>query len=377
MPLSSSPLTHRMDAIQSVQRSSPSSATSISTCTRTTYRQRCHVEALRDYAAWSTKEISQALKLPLSTVGDIYSGYTPRTPSKRPQGIGMILRTPQRDRLVEVATESAYNRRRPLTEIAELAGIKACNSTLRTTFARLGYHRRIARIKPFLTQLAKDKRLAWALEHAHWTVEDWSRVIWTDECALKVGEVSGNIWVTRRPDEEYHEDCLQPKFRKRPTVMIWGCMIGEELGPMVIWKKEWGTITSKTYTEHIIDEEIAPFYQEKEAELGRVYLMEDGASPHRAAHSQNARDRYGILSLPWPASSPDLNPIESLWHQVKSHISKLPLEDRPSTIEGMKLCIKRTWAYLSHDHLFTQDLVASMPERIQAVIAANGGHTRW
>lgn len=160
--------------------------------------------------------------------------------------------------------------------------------------------------------------------------------------------------------------------------MIWGCMIGEELGPMVIWDKEWGNIPSKSYVEHILEEEIAPFYREKEDNLGRVYLMEDGAFPHCAINSQNARDRYNILSLEWPAFSPDLNPIESLWHQIKTHISKLPFEDRPSTVEGMKICIQRTWRYLSeHEHLTTHNLVSSMPDCIQAVIAANGGHTRY
>lgn len=324
-----------------------------------------------------THQISEATGIPQSTVSDISTGETPRTPSKRQKGTGVLITTPDRERLVALATESAFNRRRPLSEIAELAGITACARTLRTTFARMGYHRRIARIKPFLTQPAKDKRLEWALAHADWTVADWSTVIWTDECALKVGEVSGNVWVTRLPGEEYHEDCLQPKFRKRPTVMIWGSMIGEELGPMVIWDSdEWGKITSKSYTEDILEEEIAPFYQEKEAELGRVYLMEDGASPHRARHTQNARERHGILSLPWPASSLDLNPIETLWFLIKSHITRLPLDQRPTTVDGMKTCIQRTWNYL-HDHPSIRDLVPSMPARIQAVIAANGGHTRY
>lgn len=81
---------------------------------------------------------------------------------------------------------------------------------IRQAFEIEGYHRRIARSKPFPNGQNKDKRLAWALEHAHWTVQDWIRVIWTDEAAFYVGGFRGKVWVTRNPQEEYNEQCLIP-----------------------------------------------------------------------------------------------------------------------------------------------------------------------
>jgi len=45
-------------------------------------------------------------------------------------------------------------------------------------------------------------------------------VIWSDECAFSVGEVCGTVWVTRRPGEEYNEDCLVPRFPRRNTIMV-------------------------------------------------------------------------------------------------------------------------------------------------------------
>jgi len=105
--------------------------------------------------------------------------------------------------------------------------------------------------------------------------------------------------------------------------------------------------------------------------------MEDGAAPHRAKLTQEARERIGIRSLDWPASSPDLNPIEALWQQLKQNICRLPLEQRPTTIEAMQLKICRMWNYLSDMPGTYEGLVESMPERTQAVIAARGGHTRW
>lgn len=45
----------------------------------------------------------------------------------------------------------------------------------------------------------------------------------------------GTVWVTRRPGEEYLEDCLVPKFPRLTTVMVWGAIYRDLKGPLVIW----------------------------------------------------------------------------------------------------------------------------------------------
>jgi len=79
---------------------------------------------------------------------------------------------------------------------------------VRRIFGSHGYYRRIARVKTFLSSLAKVKRKDWGERYCDWTREDWHDVIKSDECALSVGQVPGNVWVTRRPGEEFLEDCL-------------------------------------------------------------------------------------------------------------------------------------------------------------------------
>ena len=82
----------------------------------------------------------------------------------------------------------------------------------------------MARIKPFLSEASKGRRLEWG-EHFHdWNNEDWMDVIWSDDCAFSVGEVSGTVWVTCHPGEEYEEDCLVPRFARCTTVMVWGAV---------------------------------------------------------------------------------------------------------------------------------------------------------
>lgn len=70
-------------------------------------------------------------------------------------------------------------------------GISLSSSTVRRRLRAANLHGRIARRKPYLTQAHRKKRLEWAKKYAHWTVEDWSRVIFSDESNIEVCFLNG------------------------------------------------------------------------------------------------------------------------------------------------------------------------------------------
>ncbi len=180
------------------------------TSTRIESKQRTVVKALRYYGNMALRRIAHLTKLPLSTVGLICN--EPVTPSREPERPSVIT-TPITCRILDYVTSSAEHRQLAYREISEHLNLNLSVTTIRKILNDNGYHRRVAVAKPFLTDNAMAKRLAFAQKYSHWNKSDWSRVIFTDEAAIQNGG-SNRCWITRKPDEAYTRDCIRPKFRR-------------------------------------------------------------------------------------------------------------------------------------------------------------------
>ena len=99
----------------------------------------------------------------------------------------------------------------------------------------------------------------------------------------------------------------------------------------------------------------------------------DKASAHNAINSRAAIATEGITLLDWPGNSPDLNAIEGVWGLLKLRINKL--RPRPLTTSQIQAAIQNAWSELKPEDFV--NLVDSTPDRIQAVLAAEGGPTRF
>jgi transposase len=77
--------------------------------------------------------------------------------------------------------------------------------------------------------------------------------------------------------------------------------------------------------------------------------------------------------LPWPAQSPDLNPIEHLWELLKRLLAAY--EDPPQGLFQLWERVAIEWGKIAKEEC--QKLIESMPRRVAAVIKAKGGNTKY
>ena len=106
---------------------------------------------------------------------------------------------------------------------------------------------------------------------------------------------------------------------------------------------------------------------------GNGIFQEDNAAPHRAKVAAAAREAAGIVLLPWPAQSPDLNPIENLWTEMKAMVRRR--SPPPSNLIELEQHVKAAWKDLAPEYY--RKLIESMPARMKAVITANGCITKY
>ena len=85
-----------------------------------------------------------------------------------------------------------------------------------------------------------------------------------------------------------------------------------------------------------------------------------------------ATNTSSVNVLDWPADSPDLNPIEQVWDELGRRVRR---NHAIHTVNDLAEALQAEWASLPAP--FIKRYIYSMPHRITACIAQNGGHMRY
>ena len=136
---------------------------------------------------------------------------------------------------------------------------------------------------------------------------------------------------------------------------------GAGLGPLVTVI---GTLDASAYQE-ILDNFMLQTLRKQFGD-GPFLFHHDCAPVYKARSIKTWMSQFGVEELDWPAQSPDLNPIEHLWDELKWRLRARP--SRPTSVSD--LTFLEDWSKIPINTLL--NLVETLPRRFVIVIAEKG-----
>lgn len=321
--------------------------------------------------------VANAFNVHVSTIHRLQHRYnTTNTTADRDRSGRPRVTTPRQDRFIH--RQHLRDRFRPASVTArETIGAGRRPISADTVRRRLTTNnlccRRPAR-GPILTAHHRQARLQWATQHRHWRHQQWRSIIFSDESRYCVSTSDGRVRVWRRRGERYTDACVMERDPwGGQSIMVWGAIgLNQRIGPHVFQNVGAGRgngVTAQRYVDQILRPHIVAFFARHQNHV----FQQDNARPHTARLTRDFLHQHNIRTMPWPAMSPDLNPIEHLWDEIQRRLNQvLP---RPTTRAELEAAFLRVWAQVPM--AFVNRLVHSMYRRCVAVLNTQGGHTRY
>ena len=184
-------------------------------------------------------------------------------------------------RILKKVTYNRYGREKSCEYIAAEYGCSA--KTVWRVLRRHGYRKTKPIKKPCLTKAMKEARLQFALRYKDWTIEDWKKVIFSDETSVQMGGVRSRRRVQRKKEETFYKHVVIRRWKGFSEFMQQSCFSYNEKGPYHIWRDE--TPTEKAACKKDLATRNAAKYEKDKEEWEISQLV------HRlhATHAQSGK----------------------------------------------------------------------------------------
>ena len=242
------------------------------------------------------------------------------------------------------------------------------HTTVNNRLLSRGYRAYRPTTKPLLTANHRRLRLEWAQRWWNLTVAHRQHVIFSDVSRFQLYPVDGRLRVRRLPGERFRPGCQAHRVQAGgSSVHVWGAFHNSAKSPLVLPD---GYLTGVPY-RGILQNTLVPFARHYFGDNYRY--QDDNATSHRARVVLDFLQQGNVTKMEQPPRTPDCNPIEHLWDELGRAISSM--DNPPQNLDELRQALLDKWAQIPVQRL--QRLVASMPRRLAAIIAARGGNTRY
>ncbi|KAG2471120.1 TCB1 transposase, partial [Polypterus senegalus] len=189
-----------------------------------------------------------------------------------------------------------------------------------------------------------------------------NKILWSDKTKIELFGLNSKRYVWRQPGTAHHLSNTVPTVKHGGgSIMLWGCFSAAGTGRLVAID---GKMNAAKYRD-ILDKNL--LQSVKDLRLGRRFTFQQNNDPkHTAKIMKEWLHNNSVTILEWPSQSPDLNPIEHLWRDLKMAVH----QRLPSNLTELERICKEEWQRIPKSR-------CEKPRRLMAVLAQKGASTKY
>jgi transposase len=180
----------------------------------------------------STRSIAQELRISQSCLQRIRQEQLPGL--EHPRGSRpKVLTCTQESACVRAVTSGGHDNVVAVArDFRKEFGVNVSDWTIRRALRRAGLSARVKQKKPKLTPKHIRDRLDFAKKHQNWTVNDWERVIFSNESKINHFNSDGRSWCWFR-DGQLSSRVQETVKHGGGSIMVWACMTIQGCGLLI------------------------------------------------------------------------------------------------------------------------------------------------